>query len=125
MDLSLQQPGDHLFIRATSQQGIRVVNDWYGGSLILSADQLIHPWEAGTVDELSERNLKPIFEFEADIVLIGTGRKQHFLPAEIMMQFYQRGLGAEVMSTDAACRTFNVLVSEQRRVVAALFPLQA
>jgi uncharacterized protein len=57
------------------------------------------------------------------VVLMGTGTRQQFPPVERMMEFYRRGIGAEVMSTAAACRTFNVLVSEQRLVVAALMPL--
>ena len=46
------------------------------------------------------------------MVLLGTGARQQFLPMDLMMEFYGRGVGAEVMSTAAACRTFNVLVSE-------------
>jgi uncharacterized protein len=55
-------------------------------------------------------------------VIIGTGERQHFLPPLLMMEFHGQGIGAEVMSTAAACRTFNVLVSEGRNVVAALLP---
>jgi uncharacterized protein len=58
-----------------------------------------------------------------EIVLIGTGSKQIFLPPELMMFFYSRNTGFEVMTTDAACRTFNVLASEGRKVVAALLPV--
>lgn len=125
MDLSLQQPGDHLFIRAISAAAIRIVDDWYRGPLILSASRLITDWSVSNINNISELLLEPVFDLAPDIVLLGTGARQHFLPAELMMAFYTRGIGAEVMSTQAACRTFNVLVSEQRRVVAALLPMDA
>jgi uncharacterized protein len=125
MDLSLQQPGDHLFIRAISAEAIRIVDDWYRGPLILSASRLITDWAVTNINDISESMLQPVFDLAPDIVLLGTGARQHFLPAELMMAFYTRGIGAEVMSTQAACRTFNVLVSEERRVVAALMPPDA
>lgn len=123
MDLTLQSPGDHYFIRSVSDKGICVVEQWFQESLVISASHLITDWSVTRFDEINELQLQTIFDLEPDVVLLGTGRKQHFLPAEKMMLFYQRGIGAEVMSTDAACRTFNVLVSEERRVVAALLPL--
>ena len=79
-------------------------------------------WDATNPCDLSDRQLNPIFELEPEVVLLGTGASQIFLPPELMMRFYGRGIGVEVMTTDAACRTFNVLVSEGRKVVAALLP---
>jgi uncharacterized protein len=54
---------------------------------------------------------------------MGTGERQVFLAPELLMVFYRQSVGIEVMNTQAACRTFNVLVSEDRNVVAALMPL--
>lgn len=61
-----------------------------------------------------------VFDLLPEVVLIGTGKSQHFLPVNTQKLFFQRNLGFEVMTTDAACRTFNVLASEGRKVVAAL-----
>jgi uncharacterized protein len=125
VDLTLQSPGDHLYIRAVSGQGIQIGELWYHSSLILSADCLIPEWALDHVQNCNAGLLEPIFELRPDVVLFGTGTRQHFLPAELMMEFYQRSVGVEVMATDAACRTFNVLVSEGRRVVAALVQSRA
>lgn len=57
-----------------------------------------------------------------EVVLIGTGLKQHLLPAAITRPLLQVGIGVEVMSTQAAARTYNILMAEGRRVVAALLP---
>lgn len=120
VDLTLQKPGDHLYIRAISGQGIRIGEEWYRGSLILSADRLVADWPLDQVAQCSPALLEPVFALEPEVVLLGTGAQQRFPPAGLMMEFHRRGVGVEVMSTDAACRTFNVLVSEGRRVVAAL-----
>jgi uncharacterized protein len=120
VDLTLQRPGDHLWIRAVTSAGIQVGEAWYRQSLILSSEQLITDWAVESFNDLSESLLEPVVELKPDIVLVGTGARQQFLPAELMMVFFRRGIGAEVMTTDAACRTFNVLVSEGRQVVAAL-----
>lgn len=122
MELTLDRPGDHLFIRSVSAEGIQVVDDLHTGSLILSATRLVTDWSAESVADLNENQLERILEFDPEIVLIGSGPTQHFLPPGLLMFFYSRGIGIEVMTTDAACRTFNVLVSESRNVVAALLP---
>jgi len=122
MDLTLQNPGDHLFIRSVSDAGIQVVDDFYQSSLILSAREIIPDWSVKSVDEIEQWHLEKVLKLNPEVVLIGTGNSQAFLPPELMMFFYSRNIGIEVMSTDAACRTFNVLVSESRNVVAALIP---
>jgi len=123
VDLTLQRPGDHLFIRAVSDRAIQVGEEWYSGPLIISATSLVTDWHTRSVEELRPHSLDQIFELAPEVVLMGTGNRQQFPAMELMMEFYRRGIGAEVMSTTAACRTFNVLVSEQRLVVAALMPI--
>jgi len=123
MDLRMDQPGDHLFVRAISERGIRVIDDWYHGPLLISADKLITEWTVPSFEHLSETQLEPIFALQPEVVLIGTGARQRFLPAGLMVAFFDRGIGTETMTTHAACRTFNILVAENRRVVAALMPL--
>jgi uncharacterized protein len=120
MDLTLEQPGNHLFIRSVSAQGIQVVDDFYHSSIIVSASQVIPDWPVNAVENITEQHLVKVLELQPELVLIGTGAKQAFLPPRQLMFFYSRNVGVEVMTTDAACRTFNVLVSESRNVVAAL-----
>jgi uncharacterized protein len=122
MDLTFQKPGDHLFIRSISEAGIQVVDDFYREALIISASEIIPDWPVKTVEDIEQTHLEQVLALEPEVVLIGTGARQVFLPPALMMFFYGRNIGIEVMSTDAACRTFNVLVSESRKVVAALIP---
>jgi uncharacterized protein len=106
----------------------------YGGGQILIGEQLITcpcivspqrlllDWEVGRFDELSEAQLEPLFGFGAEIVLIGTGETQPYPSAQLRALLRSRGGALEYMSLGAACRTYNILASEQRVVVAALFP---
>ena len=91
----------------------------------MSPNSIKTDWSVNEADGISEETLRPVLEFEPEVVIIGTGKIQHFLDPKIMMLFHQQGIGIEVMSTQAACRTFNILVMEDRKVVAALSPSNA
>jgi uncharacterized protein len=123
--LTLEKPGSHFFIRSVSPEGIRIADDYYPDPMILTASQIIADWPVRSVSDLCEKSLEPIWQLNPSVVLIGTGRRQIFPAPELMMCFYSRNVGVEIMTTDAACRTFNVLVSEQREVAAALMPVNA
>ena len=72
------------------------------------------------MQNLNEQTLAPIFDMNPDVVLLGTGQRQVFPAAEVMGLFGKRGIGLEVMDNGALCRTFNILIAEQRSVVGAL-----
>jgi uncharacterized protein len=120
VDLNLELPGDHYFIRSHDDNGIRIGDTVYSQSLIVSAEHLICPWEPVDIDDLQDKHFLPILELKPEILLLGTGTKQRFLPPKMQVSLYENGMGVEVMTTKAACSTFNVLVSEGRKVVAAL-----
>ena len=122
MELTLERPGDHHFIRSVTAEGIEVSDRLYRGPLVLSAAELLIDWTVQRPQDLCEASLEPVFRLKPEIVLIGTGPEQVFPEGELLMCFYRRQMGVEFMTTRAACRTFNVLVSEQRNVVAALLP---
>ena len=122
MELNLEIPRDHFFIRSIGEKGIRINDDYYGGSIILSAKQLEPEWNVESFSDINGETLQIIFDMQPEVVLIGCGKQQKFLPPATQMMFLQRNIGIEVMITDAACYTFNVLVAEGRRVVAALIP---
>ena len=119
MDLTFDRPGDHHYIRSFNEQGIRIADEHHTGPLILSADSIL-PWPPASVGEIEDQHLEAVIALKPEIVLIGTGVRQVFLSPRQMMLFYEKGIGIEVMATDPACRTFNILVSEGRNVVAAL-----
>jgi uncharacterized protein len=87
----------------------------------VSADSLIEDWTPKTFAELTAAHLEPILALKPELVLLGTGSSQRFPPSAIRSVFTVQGVGLEAMDLGAACRTFNILVQEERRVVAALF----
>ena len=123
MEFNLELPGNHFFVRSISEQGIRINDDYFTRPFILSPRRIVPEWPVQTVADLDEASPQAIFELEPEVVLVGTGEQQVFLPPEVQMHFYRNGTGFEVMTTDAACRTFNVLAAEGRHVVAALLPI--
>jgi len=125
MEFNLELPGNHFFVRSIGEQGIRVNDDYYTRPFILSAQRIVPEWPVQSVEDMDEASLQIIFELEPEVVLVGTGQHQEFLPPGVQMHFYRNDTGFEVMTTDAACRTFNVLVAEGRHVVAALLPMRA
>ena len=93
--------------------------DW---SCIVSASTLA-PWAPRSVEELAAEHLPALFALEPEVVVLSTGTTQKFPRAALRAQFATRRIGLEVMEIGAACRTYNVLVAEERRVLAAiLFP---
>ncbi|HXZ48871.1 MAG TPA: Mth938-like domain-containing protein [Usitatibacter sp.] len=89
-------------------------------SLVVSGERLVTDWPLASVDELAADHLASILELAPEIVLIGTGTKLRFPETARLAPLYQAGIGVEVMDTPAACRTFNILIGEGRRVLAAV-----
>ena len=89
-------------------------------SLIVSPERLIRDWVPQSFDDLSHEHLSVVVELRPEILILGTGSRQRFPRADVIGPLQAQGIGVEVMDTAAACRTYNVLVSERRRVAAAL-----
>jgi uncharacterized protein len=95
------------------------------GEKTIVASSLISPgalgtWPVSTVAELTPAQLQPIFALKPEVVILATGTKQQFPAAAVRAAFMAREIGLEVMALGPACRTFNVLLSEDRHVVMAL-----
>jgi uncharacterized protein len=121
MKLTLESSSRVNLIRAYSATGIRVGEQMLHASCIVTADSLVTDWEPRSYAELAPPQLETILALQPELVLLGTGPTQRFPPAAIRSVFIARGVGLEVMDLGAACRTYNVLVQEERRVAAALF----
>jgi uncharacterized protein len=77
-------------------------------------------WRAASFEALTEADFAPLLDLGADILLLGTGAKQRFPHPRLTHALAARRIGVEAMDLPAACRTFNILVAEERRVAAAL-----
>jgi len=107
-------------IRAYQAGELRINDQVIHGAVILSASALFEEPGVRDVSDLTADRLARVHALDPELVLLGTGLRQIFPAASLGAQFLRAGIGFEVMDTGAACRTFNVLVTEQRRVVAIL-----
>jgi uncharacterized protein len=89
-------------------------------SAIVSPEQLLTDWPPQTFADLEETHFEAILSLEPEIVLLGTGNRQRFPRPVLTRALLARGVGLEVMDTAAACRTYNVIMLEGRRVAVAL-----
>jgi uncharacterized protein len=112
-------------IRAYEPGRVRVLEQWVAGHVIVAPDRLIENWRVESPAALRVEDLREALDLAPEIVLLGTGADVLLPDVDLMAALAERGVGLEIMSTPAACRTFNVLVHEQRRVVAALFNFPA
>lgn len=119
MQLSLNRPGEYLFVRKVDTAAVTVVDRELRRSFVLAPDRAIEDWPVTAVGELDEAAVAPILELTPAVVILGSGPRLVFPSQQVLAAFLKRGIGLEVMDNAAAARTFNVLVSEGRRVVAA------
>ncbi|GLQ98719.1 Mth938-like domain-containing protein [Dyella mobilis] len=119
MDLSLERPGDFLFVRRVANNAITVVDREITASFLLAPERAVEHWPVTSAAALDESQVDSILALKPELVLLGTGTRQQFPPAAFLAGFLRRGIGVEVMDNAAAARTYDLLASEGRRVVAA------
>lgn len=107
--------------RITSYQSgsIHINGEMINHSVIICPDK-INPWQAVDMDSLTEDHFREPLKHKPEILLLGTGATQCFPTQAVWRLIAEAGVGFEIMDTAAACRTYNVLISEDRNVVAAL-----
>ncbi len=120
MQLSLDTSAVH-FIRAWEPGRVRIADRWIAGNVIVGSDRVIEGWTTIEPHRLTIVELEPALALSPTILVVGTGEEQLLPDVELMAAVGARSIGLEIMNTRAACRTFNVLLQEQRRVVVALF----
>lgn len=99
---------------------IRVGAQEYRSGIVLTADTVAPDWAKEGFDALTEADFAGLLAHAPEIVLLGTGSTLRFPHPRLTRALAEAGVGIEVMDTPAACRTFNILVGEGRRVAAAL-----
>jgi len=109
-----------IFIRSFEPGELLVGDRSITGPVILTPDEIIDDWCPPPITELSIADFAAALAARPELILFGAGRTQAFPPLALMTDVMRNGVGFEAMDTAAACRTFNVLAGENRRVVAAL-----
>jgi uncharacterized protein len=92
----------------------------YEHSVLLRSDGEIIMWPVNTFDELKVSDFAQMTALGPELILIGTGNRQRFPSPELLKPLIEARVGFEIMNTQAACRTYNILVAEGRQVLLAL-----
>jgi uncharacterized protein len=92
----------------------------YTDGLIVSPERIVTGWGPEAAADLSAEHFQALVELDPQVIIVGTGQRQVFPDPRVYLAAMQRGLGVEIMDTGAACRTYNILMSEGRRVAAGL-----
>lgn len=113
--------GDRLTIDGYGPGSFKVAGGEVQGSMLIRAEHF-GPWPVADATTMDDAGTAPLLALssEVDILLVGTGPKLLHLAPPTRRALREAGLGVEVMTTPAACRTYNVLVAEGRRVAAAV-----
>lgn len=107
-------------IRGYERGRVSVNTESYTRSLIVTPEHVEADWPPETFESLRPEHFAEIVEWGPEIMLIGTGASLRFPPPEIRRVFVDARVGLEIMDTAAACRTYNIITMEGRRVAAAL-----
>lgn len=92
----------------------------YDHAVILKSDGAISEWPVKSFEELEAGHFAQMVDFKPELVLIGTGSRQRFPKPELLKPLIAAKIGFEIMDSQAACRTYNILVGEGRQVLLAL-----
>ena len=119
MKFHLQKPATNV-IAAFGAGWVRIGETEYRQNLIVTPDAVATGWAPAGFAALTEPDFTALLQQRPEVVLLGTGTTQRFPHPRLLQALSGARVGVEAMDTRAACRTFNILVAEDRRVVAAL-----
>lgn len=120
LKLHLSKPVEKNIFSGYGSGYVVVNNKKYENSMITMPDKIIADWQASTVEKLTEEHFKLLIPYEPEIILLGTGTTLRFPSPLVTKNLLESKIGIEVMDTNAACRTYNILMAEGRNVAAAL-----
>ena len=119
MKLHASLPGGVNAITGYGEGYVMVNGERRDSSVVVLPDR-IEPWRPESFDTLAPEDFQFLIALGVEIVLLGTGARQRFPHPRYGAELAKAGIGLEIMDLQAACRTYNILVAEQRKVAAAL-----
>jgi len=126
MDLTPLIPGGRQIIESYGEGRFRVAGQLHSGAVLVFPDRTL-AWHVAAASEASLDNLAPVLAAgragAVDLLLLGQGSRMLLVPQHLRLGLREAGVVLEPMDTGAACRTYNVLMAEGRRVATALIPV--
>ncbi|HEV7372595.1 Mth938-like domain-containing protein [Arenibaculum sp.] len=124
MDVTPIIPADRQFIESYGEGEFRVSGTVYQGPVLVFPDHS-RAWPVASFETMTVEAFAPVMSADppVELLLLGSGQKMQLLPGALRRDLRSAGVVVEVMDTGAACRTYNILLAEARRVAAALLPI--
>jgi uncharacterized protein len=119
MKLQLEQSAGRCVVTGYGTGYVAVNHTRHERAIVVTSDA-VEPWDVSHFSSLAPAHFECLLAHAPEIVLLGTGARLHFPPPALTSPLAAAGVGLEVMDTHAACRTFNILTAEGRRVIAAI-----
>lgn len=120
MKLHLTQAEGKQLIKSYRAGAITINYAIFNASLIITPDEVIEDWQVTDFNQLNSAHFAKIATLKPELVLLGTGSDHRFVHPKLVNALTEINISVECMTTDAACRTYNILMSEGRFVVAGL-----
>jgi uncharacterized protein len=120
MKLSLESAQGRNLFTGYGEGYVDVNGTRHRESIVVAADSVVTGWCSGSIESLSDTQMENLAALRPEILILGSGTAFRFPHPAVLAPLYRAGVGVEVMDTRAACRTYNILLGEGRRVVAAL-----
>jgi uncharacterized protein len=124
MDVTARVPVGRQIINSYGDGGFRIAGTAYAGPVLVFPERTL-AWSVVTISAISLESLLPVFEASprVELLLVGCGRSIAYIPKPLREGLREKGVSVDAMGTGAACRTYNVLLAESRRIAAALLPI--
>lgn len=100
--------------------GVEINAEHFDYSLIVMPETAPRPWAVPDFESLAAEHFERIEADQPDVVILGTGARQRFVHPRLVASLSARRIGVECMDSHAACRTYNILMGEGRKVTLAL-----
>lgn len=118
--MQLTRTGGTRIFTAHGDDYVEVNGERYRDNLIVHATEVIRDWAPAGFAALTEADFSRFLELKPEVLLVGTGPSQRFASPSLYRALTEAHIAVEFMTTPAACRTYNILVAENRHVVAAI-----
>jgi len=120
MKFHLIQSDNKNLITGYDLNWVEVNQTRHESSLIMTPDRLFPEWSVKTTKDIKENSFEAIESLDIEIILLGTGNTQEHLEPKLLEYFSKKNIAIESMSNQSACRTYNILANEERKVLLAL-----
>jgi uncharacterized protein len=107
-------------VRHVEEGKIKIGAEEFDDNIVLFRDEIQRGWHPADLNNPTSQDLADLIAAKPEVIIFGTGWQARLPPRELVFALARQGIGFEMMDTPAACRTFNVLVSEDRDVAAVL-----